>query len=54
MTAWTAGLASLPHGVVERPWELNERFQLLRRLGRNSEAQPLGAKLAALQYKSIE
>ena len=54
IAAWTAGLESLPNGVAERPWELNERFQLLRRLGRTGEAQPLGAKLATLHYKSIE
>jgi len=54
ISAWTTGLDGLPNGVVERPWELNVRFQLLRRLGRNVEAQPLGAKLAALHYQSID
>jgi len=53
-SSWLTGLNELPANTVERPWELNERFQLLRRLGRNRDAQPLGARLAALHYRGTE
>ena len=53
MSSWLSGLSALPKDAVERPWELNERFQLLRRLGRAKDAQPIGAKLAALNYRGI-
>ena len=54
MSAWSAGFAKLPSNVAERPWEMSERAELLRRLGRNSEAKPLVAKLAAIGFKSAE
>lgn len=50
--AWSAGLTQLPTNVVERPWELNERFQLMRRLGRGQEAQPVASQLATIGFKS--
>jgi tetratricopeptide (TPR) repeat protein len=50
--AWNAGLAQLPAGVVERPWEMNVRSELLRRLGRGAEARPLTARLEAIGYRS--
>ena len=53
-TAWSAGLKQLPTNAVERPWELNERFQLMRRLGRGQEAQPLASRLTAMGFKSVE
>jgi hypothetical protein len=53
-SAWQSGLAGLPNNSAERPWELNERFQLLRRVGRARDAQPLATKLAALHYRGIE
>ena len=33
---------------------MSERAELLRRLGRNSEAKPLVAKLAAIGFKRAE
>ena len=52
-TAWSEGLAQLPRNVVERPWEINERAELLRRLGRSAEAQPLVRRLAAIGFRSV-
>jgi tetratricopeptide (TPR) repeat protein len=51
--AWTAGLAQLPRGVAERPQDMNTHAELLRRLGRASEARPLTARLAAIGYRSM-
>lgn len=51
--AWSDGLAQLPANVTERPREMNEHAQLLRRLGRTGEAQPLTQQLAALGYRSV-
>jgi len=51
--AWQAGLAVLPKGVNERPAELSQRSALLQRLGRNSEAMPINAKLDAIGYRRI-
>ena len=50
--AWSAAIAQLPTSVAERPAEVNERVQLLRRLGRADEARPLAERLAAIGYKS--
>ena len=36
--AWQAGLAVLPPNVTERPWEMQERADLLRRLDRGGES----------------
>lgn len=51
--AWSAGLAQLPANVAERPTEMNERAELLRRLGRAEDAQPLFAKLARINFHSL-
>jgi len=51
--AWGAGIAQLPRGVTERPWEMNERVELLRRLGRAEEARPLSRQLATIGYRSV-
>lgn len=51
--AWSAGHAQLPKNVTERPWEMNERAQLLRRLGRTDEARPLADRLGAMGYRSL-
>ena len=53
VSAWTDGLSQLPRNVTERPWEMNERAELLRRLGRGNEAGPIASKLAASGYRSI-
>lgn len=49
--AWLSGLAQLPGGVAETPWEMDDRAQLLARLGRASEAQPINARLTAMGYR---
>ena len=49
--AWTAGLAQLPDKVTERPREMNERAELLRKLGLVNEARPLTERLAAIGFR---
>ena len=49
-TAWAQGLAQLPPNAAERPSEMFERGELLRRLGRAQEAAPLAARLNAIGY----
>ena len=49
--AWAEGLAMLPTSGVERPWEMNERAELLRRLARADEARPLVERLATIGYR---
>jgi tetratricopeptide (TPR) repeat protein len=51
-TAWAAGLAQVPLNVTERPWEMSERAELLERVGRGAEAEPLVARLTAMGYRS--
>ena len=51
--AWSAALAQLPANVNERPWELNERAELLRRVGRMQQAQPLLARLKSIGYHNV-
>jgi tetratricopeptide (TPR) repeat protein len=53
VAAWSAGLAQLPRNVTERPWEMSEHAELLRRLGREDEARPLVERLRAMGYRSI-
>ncbi len=52
-TVWAAGLNQLPARVTESPWEMNERAELLRRLGRSEDSEPLVARLAAMGYRSV-
>jgi tetratricopeptide (TPR) repeat protein len=49
-TAWAQGLAQLPPNVAERPSEMHDRAELLRRLGRGEEAAPLELQLRAIGY----
>lgn len=51
--AWSAGLAQLPQESTEVPWEMRERVELLRRLGRSGEAAPIAARLAAIGYRDM-
>ena len=51
--AWTAGLGQIPANVRERPLEKSERAELLRRLGRSAQAQPLINQLAAMKYRGV-
>jgi hypothetical protein len=50
--AWSAALQQLPTNVAEVPFETNERAELLRRLGRSSEAQDAATRLKAMGYRS--
>ena len=49
--AWVDGLVPLPTNQFERPWEMNERAELLRRVGRADEARSLTERLAAIGYR---
>ena len=51
MSAWRAGMRALPTGVQERPGEMADRAELLRRLGRAAEAEPLAARLSAMGFR---
>jgi tetratricopeptide (TPR) repeat protein len=53
IASWSAGLAQLPTSGADRPPEMYERVQLLRRLGRVDEARPLAERLAAIGFKSM-
>jgi tetratricopeptide (TPR) repeat protein len=48
--AWNDGLSAIAARVPERPVEMNERLELLRRLGRMDEAAPLEAHLRSIGY----
>jgi tetratricopeptide (TPR) repeat protein len=50
-SAWATGLAQLPAGVTERPVEMNERAELLKRLGRSQESAELAKRLKAIGYR---
>ena len=52
--AWSAGVAQLPPNVTDRPWEMNERAELLRRLGRIDDARRLAERLAAMGYRNLD
>jgi tetratricopeptide (TPR) repeat protein len=49
--AWTQGLAAIPARVAEGPDEMQDHATLLQRLGRDSEAQLLTAKLRSMGYR---
>jgi tetratricopeptide (TPR) repeat protein len=51
--AWSAGLAQLPLNVAERPSDMNERAELMRRLGHADEARPLADRLIAMGFRSV-
>jgi len=51
--AWSSGLAELSAKAAERPTEMNERAELLRRNGRASDAAMISARLRQLGYKSL-
>lgn len=51
--AWSNGLALLPSNVAERPQEVFEHAELLRRLGRDAEARPLDERLRSIDYRSV-
>jgi tetratricopeptide (TPR) repeat protein len=51
--AWNAGVMQLPTNAAERPDEINERLQLLQRLGRTDDAAALAARLNAIGYRSM-
>jgi tetratricopeptide (TPR) repeat protein len=49
--AWTAGFDQLPRNVAERPAEMQERAEILKRLGRSGEASAITAKLSAIGFR---
>ena len=51
--AWSAALSLLPNNVPYKPIELDEQAALLFRLDRTATAQPIAAKLSAMNYHSI-
>ena len=51
--AWATGFAQLPRNASERPSEMQERAELLRRLGRAEEAGRLAARLNAIGYRGL-
>ncbi|MGN6058249.1 MAG: hypothetical protein ACTHOI_06660, partial [Sphingomicrobium sp.] len=48
---WASALAALPANVAERPWEMNERAELLRHLGRSDEAAAADRRLDSIGYR---
>ena len=50
---WTNGLNGIPQNVAERPFEMNSRLGLLRRLGRTQEAAPIAAHLSSIGYHGL-
>lgn len=52
-TEWNSALAQLPANVAERPWEMNERLQLLQRLGRTDQAAAVAARLDSMGYRRL-
>ena len=52
-TEWSGGLSALPQNVAERPFEMNSRLGLLRRLGRAQDAAPLAAHLSSIGYHGL-
>lgn len=51
--AWTTGIAQLPPNVADGPLEMQERSNLLHRLGRADEARALDQRLTAIGFHSI-
>jgi tetratricopeptide (TPR) repeat protein len=53
MADWNSALAQLPGNVAERPWEMNERLELLQRLGRKDQAAAVAARLDSMGYRRL-
>jgi tetratricopeptide (TPR) repeat protein len=51
--AWSEGLSQLPASTNERPAEMYEHAELLRRLGRAEEARGLDQRLSAMGFRSV-
>jgi tetratricopeptide (TPR) repeat protein len=51
--SWSQALATLPRGVPESPFELDEHALILQRLGRATEAQQIAGKLNAMGYRRL-
>lgn len=49
--AWSAGAAQLPQTAAERPAEMHERAEILKRLGLTAKARPIEARLGAIGYR---
>ena len=48
--AWSAGLASVPPGVAEKPNEMAERVMVSKRLGRDADVEELATRLVRMGY----
>jgi hypothetical protein len=48
---WQTAVDQLPGEVRERPLEISERAEILRRLGRQGEYRPLINQLTAMGYR---
>jgi tetratricopeptide (TPR) repeat protein len=51
---WMSGIAAIPPGAAEQPYETAERWKILTRLGRTQEAAPLAARLRSIGYKAAD
>ena len=51
--AWSDGIGQLPSATNETPWEMNERAELLRRLGHKDKALPIDARLSAIGFRNL-
>jgi tetratricopeptide (TPR) repeat protein len=51
--SWATALQQLPTGAVEEPNQKAERALILRRLGRNPEAEPIITALKAIGYRDV-
>jgi tetratricopeptide (TPR) repeat protein len=52
-SSWSAALAQLPKSGAEEPNQMAEHALILRRIGREAEAQPIDAKLQAMGYRQL-
>jgi hypothetical protein len=50
-SSWSAALAQLPRGATEEPGQMAEHALILRRLGRDAEAQPISTRLESIGYR---
>ncbi len=51
--AWARGLAQLPRGAAEQPFETSVRAELLKRVGRGNEAAKADARLRSIGFQSV-
>jgi tetratricopeptide (TPR) repeat protein len=49
--AWGSAFAQLPGNIPEKPAEMSERAEILKRLGKSEEARPIADKLGEIGYR---